>query len=235
MTEFELDDVDPVLARRPVLFVLDASGLASEQIAALNEGLKLFQTELENSVESILLKSIDIAVVSVGGGVTVEQDFTSFENWEPPVLSKNRSCPMGEGIIEATELVEAYRNELPEEGSAYKLPQMWLLSSAEPTDMNVGDQTWNTVQSIVEEGTEGNYVHFFMSGIAGAGLDALSQLVAGTDTSLPLLQINEHQDMFREYFEYIVEGPWDYNSTASHLHYKKFARNSDMLSYEHPN
>ena len=85
-----------------------------------------------------------------------------------------------------------YRNE----GVAYNRPLIWLLTDGEPTDMNVGDDTWNSIQSQLEQNKS---FEFFAMGVGGADMETLNQLVEPTNK--PALKIKE--GMFAEYFRFL--------------------------------
>lgn len=223
-------NIDPTLARKPIVFVLDTSGLTKNQISALNKELEFFQSEMERK-EDLISQRIEIALVSSSGNVTIEQEFTPFENWELPVLNTGDESPMGEAIITACNMVEDRRDEYKRAGIPYKIPEIWLLASTNPTDMNERDQMWTRVEKTLVKQTNENNIRFIPAGIDGASLEILSELVSVTDTTLPLLRIKEEKNMFRDYFGFIAESPWDYHSVVAYTHAEDIVEDSDILSF----
>jgi len=100
MSEYDLDPVNPTIARQPIVFVLDTSNLTNREISAMNEGLEFFHYKMKGLVdEDILFKGIEIAVVTYGGAVTIDQEFTPIDQWSPPTLRRADDSPMVKSII----------------------------------------------------------------------------------------------------------------------------------------
>lgn len=229
MSEYNLGPVNPTIARQPIVFVLDTSNLTKRQISALNEGLELFHDEMGCLVEEdISFEGVEIAVVTYGGDVTVEQEFTPIEQWTPPTLSRERYSPMGEAIIETCRVVEDRKEEYQANDQPYRKPEIWLLASSTPTDMNEGDEIWNRVERILERGIDGDHFRFIQAGVAGVDLETLSQLTPETD--IPLLKVKEQKNMFRDYFEFVAESPWDYRSAAANMSATHIVEESPTLT-----
>ncbi|WP_338740523.1 vWA domain-containing protein [Haloplanus salilacus] len=204
-----LEDVPPTVERTPTVLILDTSysmttetpdgqGGTESRIDQLNEGLQYFKSEIEE--EEHAETRVDVAVVSFGGEVTVEQDFSPIQNWDPPTLSPSGNTPMGEAIEKAVNLDEDRKQQYRDNGYAYNRPIIWLLTDGQPTDMNPGDQQWQTAQNLLERGTDEDHFLFFAFGIGEeADMDTLDELVSVTDKDPVALD----EGMFQELFEIV--------------------------------
>jgi uncharacterized protein YegL len=110
---------------------------------------------------------------------------------------------MGEGINKAAKLTDDHRREVRNGGLTGGIPQILLIASNRPTDMDVGDKKWNKIQDILEEGQSHQFSEFIISGVSGSRLDLLNELVSETD--IPLLHIHGDGDLFHDYFRLISE------------------------------
>lgn len=229
MSEYNLGPVDPTIARQPIVFVLGTTNLTKRQISALNEGLELFHDEMEYLVdEHISSEGVEVAVVTYGGGVTVEQEFTPIEQWTPPTLSREYHSPMAEAIIEACEMVEDREEKYQANGIPYRKPEIWLLASSSPTDMNKGDKMWSHVKTLLEKGIDVDAFRFIQAGVTEADLETLSQLSPETD--IPPLKIKEQDNMFRDYFEFVAESMRSFTSVAAYISVTDIIEDSAALT-----
>ncbi|RLM32885.1 hypothetical protein [Haloarcula sp. Atlit-120R] len=229
MSEHDLESVNSTIAKQPIVFVLDTSNLTKRQISALNEGLELFHDEMEYLVdEHISFEGVEIAVVTYGGDVTVEQEFTPIEQWIPPTLSRERYSPMGEAIIETCRMVEDRKEEYQANGLPYRKPEIWLLANSSPTDMNKGDKRWSQVETVLETGINNDAFRFIQAGVTGADLETLSQLSPETD--IPPLKVKEQENMFRDYFEFVAESPRSFTSVAAYISVTDIIEDSAALT-----
>lgn len=127
------DLVDNPSARVPICLVLDTSGsMSGLPIQELNEGVDLFYQAILN--DEVARYSAEIAIVSFGGSVTSELDFMSIDRQEPPTMSAGGSTPMGAGICEALDLLQARKAEYQRAGVDYYQPWMVLMTDGAPTD-----------------------------------------------------------------------------------------------------
>lgn len=202
-------DVPPTVERTPTVLLLDTSGSMGQQttdengnkrakIEQLNDGLEFFKDEIEKKDHAET--RVDVAMVSFGSDVSIEQDFTPIGNWNPQQLSDGGGTPMGEAIEKGIDLVEERKSEYRDNGYAYNRPIIWLLTDGRPTDMTEGDQMWDRVQKQLDKGTGDNHFLFFAFGIGEeADMRMLDELVSVTDESA--YQIGE--GMFTEYFRVV--------------------------------
>ncbi|PHQ43980.1 hypothetical protein Z052_01195 [Halorubrum sp. C191] len=197
-----LGPVDPTLERTPTVLILDTSYSMTHEtngesrIDQLNEGLEFFKDEIAEHDHA--KTRVDIALATFGGDVTVEQDFTTFEDWDPPKLDAGGGTPMGEAIETAVKLDEERKEEYRNNGISYNRPIIWLLTDGGPTDMDEGDQTWNRVQDMLEQGTDESHFLFFAMGIGDeANMDVLNELVSVTDEDAIELEEGKFMEVFR--------------------------------------
>jgi uncharacterized protein YegL len=204
----DTEQLDPQVERTPTVLLLDTSssmksktqtpdGEWKPKVDQVNEGLELFHDEVLDINHA--RERVDLAVVSFGGDVTVEQEFTTIENWTPSKLSAGGRTPMGKAIERGIELVEERKSALGDDAIQYSRPLLWLLTDGQPTDMSEGDQLWARVQKQLDVGTEENRFLFFAMGVGDADINTLNELVS--ETGRPALKIKE--GMFKEYFRFV--------------------------------
>jgi uncharacterized protein YegL len=224
-SELEAEGIEPQLEWTPTVLILDTSGSMGNKtetpdgqqrpkIDQLNDGLETFHQVVSGKEHAN--KRVDVAIVTFGGKVTVEQEFTPFNNWSPPTLNDSDNTPMGSAIERATDLVQERKDQYNEDGISYNRPLLWLLTDGKPTDMDEDDQTWNDIQTELEDGARENHFEFFAMGVSGANMETLNDLVK-EPTGRPALKIKE--GMFEEYFEFLsnsLETASDPNSGDSY-------------------
>ncbi|WP_338740025.1 hypothetical protein [Haloplanus salilacus] len=232
MPEHDLPPVDRTIAKQLIAFVLDTSSLSEERIAALNEGLERFRDEMEELVEEYTaLEGLEIAVVSFGGSVTVEREFTPIENWTPPTLTTGSGSPMGAAIMETCRMIEDRKEAYRASGTAYHMPEVWLVTGSTPTDMTEGDETWDRVTRTLERGVSDDHILFVPAGISGTGLEECARLFP--ETGLPLFELEDRERMFRDYFELVAESPqrdYIYTSPTQGIAFVQLIEDSVALS-----
>lgn len=198
---------DATVERTPTLLLLDTSssmrkrtqdhkGERRKKIEQVNDGLEFFNNEIEDIYHA--KTRIDIALVTFGNDVSVVQDFTTFDAWDPKDLSARGSTPMGEAIETGVKKLEDLKSEYKSNALPYNRPLIWLLTDGEPTDMREGDQMWDHVQELLERGTAEKHFKFFAMGVGDeADMDTLDSLVSVTDEDAIALG----EGMFKEFFE----------------------------------
>lgn len=200
---------NPTVERTPTTLILDTSYSMSKEkpdgsgdvrprIEQLNEGLERFQNEIQNEDHAEM--RVDVSIVSFGGKVSVDQEFTPIKQLDLPNLSAGGNTPMGEAIEKAVNITDERKEQYRDNGYAYNRPLFWLLTDGEPTDMEPGSQQWETVQRILSSGTEGDHLLFYAFGIGeDADRDTLNELVSVTDESA----FKVEDGMFTELFEVV--------------------------------
>jgi uncharacterized protein YegL len=205
------EDLDPTVARTPTVLILDTSGsmdwdidgMDKSRIDFLNDGQEFFKDEIENNNHAAV--RVDIGVVTFGSGVTVDQEMINIEDWGPTELEPSGRTPMGGAIDEGLQLLEERKDGYKNDALPYNRPLVWLLTDGEPTDMEVGDQTWDKVQNLIDVGTDDKHFLFFAVGVGDdANMDKLNKLtsVVGKDQgkTFPL-----EEGMFDEFFRIVSE------------------------------
>ncbi|MGB6164109.1 MAG: VWA domain-containing protein [Pseudonocardiaceae bacterium] len=174
MTSFEQvpfdasEFVDNPEPRCPCLLLLDAStSMAGQRIDELNAGLKTFASQLTS--DELAAKRVEVAILSFGP-VHVETNFTTAENFTPPILRANGATPMGEAISTGLELIEQRKQLYRQQGISYYRPWAFLITDGEPTD------NWRDAAVRVHAGEESKAFRFFAVGVEDANMDVLAQI-----------------------------------------------------------
>ena len=171
--EDQIEIGNPTQPHCATVLLLDVSGsMDGEKIAQLNHGLQVFRKEI--SGDELASKRVDLAVISFGQSVRVIHDFSSIGDFEPAPLTAGGSTPLGEAILKAADMIEQRKGQYKSQGIDYYRPWMFLITDGAPTDMQVGDSTWNQVVERVHEGEASKKFMFF----AVAVQDADTQILA---------------------------------------------------------
>lgn len=215
-TILDAESIDPGLERAPTVLVLDTSGSMEKsvpdssgekrpRIDQLNKGLEIFKKEIGGMTE--VKDEVDVALVTFGGGVEVQQDFTPFTEWEPPTLTEGGRTPLGQGIRKAFELINSRKEEYRNSGIAYNRPFIWVLTDGIPTDIEPGDQEWANLRQDIEDGEEHNHFALFLMTVGeDAETDVMRQLHPERTLALK-------DGMFEEYFEFLSNSMEKVSST----------------------
>jgi uncharacterized protein YegL len=145
-----------------------------EKIAQLNHGLQVFKEEI--SRDELASKRVDLAVVSFGQSVRVIQPFSSINDFEAAPLTASGSTPLGEAILQAADMIERRKGEYKTQGIDYYRPWIFLITDGAPTDMQVGDSTWNQVVEKVHDGEASKKFMFFAVAVQDADTQILAQI-----------------------------------------------------------
>jgi uncharacterized protein YegL len=167
------------------VLLLDVSGsMAGAPVAALNEGLRAFASDIQT--DALARQRVEVAVVTFGGdGVQVEQDFVTAGDYTPATLRSGGGTPMGEAIDRALDLVHARKQTYKANGVAYYRPWVFLITDGEPTD------EWRAAAKHVHEAEEANALAFFAVGVDKANLDVLQTIAVRQPLKLRGLQFVE--------------------------------------------
>ncbi|WP_253739060.1 vWA domain-containing protein [Halohasta salina] len=208
--------IDPALERTATVLVVDTSGSMGEEVSPaadeeprprieqINEGMSFFKEEIIEMEE--VKREIDVSVVTFGGGVTVEQEFTPIIDWEPPVLSESGRTPMGGAIEKALDLVDDRKEAYKQEGIAYKRPFVWVLTDGKPTDMKPNSEKWENIHDRIQTGENGKHFALFIMAVGQGAKEAISPLHPERTLAL-------EDGKFREYFEFLSSSVEQVSST----------------------
>jgi len=178
MSSLEERVVLPANPQQPhcaTVLLLDTSGsMAGAKIQQLNEGLKIFKSEIAS--DELASKRVDLAIVTFGNSVTVAHDFSSVEEFTPPELAAGGSTPMGEAILKAADLIAERKSQYKALGIDYFRPWIFLITDGDPTDMNPGDDLWSQVVARVHDGETRKEQLFFAVAVEPANLAKLTQI-----------------------------------------------------------
>lgn len=174
--EDRIEIANPHQPHCATVLLLDTSGSMSEsgKITALTNGLSIFKEDV--SKDELASKRVDLSVITFGGSVTVTHDFSSIEEFEPPVLSADGYTPMGEAILKAIELIEQRKQQYKNKGIDYYRPWIFMITDGEPTDMEPGNSKWNEVTRKVHDGENNKKFMFFAVAVEPANTDLLRQI-----------------------------------------------------------
>jgi uncharacterized protein YegL len=175
--------------RVPCVLLLDvSSSMTGEKIAELNSGLGVYKEELTS--DSLAAKRVEVAVVTFGGTVDVVVDFTTAENFQPPVLEPNADTPMGAAITRAIEMVTDRKATYRENGIAFYRPWIFMITDGAPTD------EWRAAAERVKSGEKSKAFSFFAVGVEGADMSVLGQIATREPLRLRGLR-------FRDLFQWL--------------------------------
>ncbi len=158
--------------RTPCLLLLDTSGsMADKKIAALNAGLKIFESDLKKNEKAAL--RCEVAIIEFGGipsQALVIQDFLTVDRFRAPTLSAAGTTPLGGAIDLGLSLLRDRKERYRQAGLNYTRPWFFILTDGEPTD------EWKpAAQQLVEEEARKGLI-VYPIGVEGAKLEMLKEL-----------------------------------------------------------
>lgn len=155
--------------RCPCVLLLDTSGsMQGRPISELNAGLGLYKDEL--AADSLAGKRVEVAVVTFGGEVRTQCEFTTADMFQPPTLHAAGDTPMGRAIVHAIDMLRVRKAEYRANGIMFYRPWIFLITDGGPTD------SWRMAAEQVQEGERTKAFAFFSVGIEGANFDVLRQI-----------------------------------------------------------
>lgn len=180
--------------RVPVVILADCSGsMQGEPMSQVNGGLAAFFTSLHD--DPLAARRCEVAVVSFGGVVTTELDFTVVSNLQDaPRLIEGGETPMAEAIIQAASMVDAKKQAYRAEGRSYYRPWIFMFTDGFPTDIpRIPEAT-----RMVHEGEANKRFMFFAVGCFTADM---AQLAAIASPKRPPVHLDGSK--FSEMFEWL--------------------------------
>src|SRR5438128_14181 len=170
-----LEFADNPEPRCPCVLLLDTSkSMSGEPITALNHGLRAFRDELLK--DTLARQRVEVAIVSFGGSVQVLQNFVTVDSFTPPTLLPRGQTPMGTGIMQALELIDARKIQYKANGIVYYRPWLFLITDGAPKGEPI-EVTKQAVARVKAEEAD-KKVAFFAVGVEGANMKLLSKLSA---------------------------------------------------------
>jgi|SRR5215510_2369671 len=117
--------------RCPCVLLLDVStSMQGASIAALNEGLRVFQRDVAG--DPIASRRVEVAVVTFGTGSRVVQEFVTVDQFQAPELQAGGQTHTGAGIEAALNLLEQRKASFKNNGIAYYRPWIFLITDGSP-------------------------------------------------------------------------------------------------------
>lgn len=120
------------------VFLLDTSGSMGndDAIGKLNAGLRTFKEQTVNdaSFDEHTKACIDVALISFGPDVRVQQEFTAVSEMVPPTLTANGGTPMGAAIDKALDMIAEQKARYNDLGTPYYRPWIFCITDGGPND-----------------------------------------------------------------------------------------------------
>jgi uncharacterized protein YegL len=173
------------------LLLLDTSGsMSGQSINELNAALVTFSQELSN--DELVLKRVDVAVVTFGGTVEVVTPFTSAGAFSAPNLIADGGTPMGEAIACGLELLRQRKDEYRANGITPYRPWVFLITDGEPTD------SITQARQLIHAGERDKGFSFYGVGVQDANMQKLVDLSPPNRPPVKLVGLK-----FREMFVWL--------------------------------
>ena len=134
----------------------------------LNQGLRTLDRALKE--DTLTSQRVELAIVTFGSTVKVEQPFVTAGEFIPPTLQPAGETPMGQAILTAIDLLEERKKSYKSHGVPYLRPWLFLISDGMPTD------NWAEAAKRIREYEDQKKVVFFAILTDGENAGALSQL-----------------------------------------------------------
>lgn len=185
--------------RCPCVLLLDVSGSMSRDangtraIDQLSEGLRILKESI--AADSIASKRVELAVVTFGERVTIQQDFVPVEFFNPPELEPSGMTPMGRAIDCALELVDKRKAMYKENGVPYYRPWVFLITDGEPTDSG-----WEEAVKRIHAAEDDRKLVFFVIGVEPASMETLG-VVAHPNRAA--VKMKDQRNSFAELFKWL--------------------------------
>lgn len=167
--------------RCPCVLLLDTSAsMQGAPIAALNEGLKVFEQDLLK--DQLASRRVEVAVVTFDSRVRVVQDFVTADQFHAPGLTAQGRTYMGAGINQALDMIQARKAQFKDHGVSYYRPWVFMITDGEPQGER--EPVVQTATRRIHEDETAKRVCFFAVGVQSANMLKLKQMVVRTPVKL---------------------------------------------------
>jgi uncharacterized protein YegL len=130
--------------RLPVYILADTSGsMAGEPIVAVNQGLQMLKSELENEPRAV--QTVWLCLISFGGQARLEVPLTELMAFNPPRLGAGGGTPLGEALRLLNQSIDEDLVLTTGQGSGDYKPLVFIFTDGEPTD------DWRTAAQEVKQ------------------------------------------------------------------------------------
>jgi uncharacterized protein YegL len=160
--------------RVPCILVLDTSGsMQGTRIDELNAGVAVCKSEL--LADPLAAKRVELAVLTFGGAVTVANEFSTVDLFQPQQFVADGGTPLGAAVTRAIEMVQERKQTYKHNGIAYYRPWIFVITDGAPTDR------WDDAAHRVQEGERQNQFVFYSVAVQDADIGVLKQLSTRTE------------------------------------------------------
>ncbi len=174
--------------RCPCVLLLDTSGsMKGSALDALNSGLQTYRDDLRR--DALAAKRVEVAIVTFNSEITVVQDFTTADQFDPPVLTAQGLTHIGAGINKALDLIEVRKAQYRASGVAYYRPWVFLITDGAP--QGEADGAVELAAQRIREDEAARRVAFFAVGVKDADMARLTDIVVRTPLRLEGLNFVE--------------------------------------------
>lgn len=115
-----------------LLLDTSASMANGNAIGLLNVALASFKSSLD--LDKVAKGTVDVAILTFGGGVELVQNFTPVATMATPTLAAHGNTPMGQALNQAIDLIEARKEQYKTLGTPYWRPWIFAITDGMPTD-----------------------------------------------------------------------------------------------------
>ena len=173
MLESSVEFAENPEPRCACVLLLDTSGsMGGAPIAALNEGLKIFQDTLAK--DPVASKRVEIAIVTFDSNVKLLQDFVTIEQFNPPAICELGGATLiSTGINMALELVHNRKAQYRSNGITYYQPWIFMITDGAPTESE--DEVRRAGERVKDAETN-KRLSFFAVGVEGANMEKLRSI-----------------------------------------------------------
>jgi uncharacterized protein YegL len=155
------------------VLVLDVSGsMAGRPMEQLQLGLKAYIDEVSN--DELARRRLEIAIVTFGTEVRVQQEFAAVDRVATPALVAQGATPMGQALSLAMDLLEQRRLALVSAGVPRYKPWLFLITDGAPTDE--GSSIWQQAVQRIQEQESREALLCFAVGVEGADMVKLGKV-----------------------------------------------------------